>query len=420
MSDEQLARGGDVLISPGERAQLVAKKLGEAARRARFSTKNRPQIGGGNLRARRNARIFKIVAIASFFAIVAIPSVIVIAYYAFIASPQYTAEARFTVRGGMPPKLDGIGSLTGAPLGLIIQDTQIIINYMQSRTIVEQLDKSIGLRQLYADKNIDFLSRLSDKAKIEKATKYWKSMIDFSIQMPAGIVVFTVKAFSPDAAVRIADAALESSEMLVNQMNDQIINDTIALSQKERERAEVNLAASRANLEKTRNDEGMLSADKSAEALNSLITEVQGQLSTLRQQYDSQRKFVTENSPVIRNLEARIQAANEEIAKLKTHLTSVAGAPQTPNLAGSMSRLDYAILENQIAEKIYATSLALFEQARLASETKLMYINTFIKPVEAQEARYPHRLLNSIVFVIGALAAWGAVAGLTRYIIRKL
>src|SRR6195952_1682394 len=119
--------------------------------------------------------------------------------------------------------------------------------------------------------------------------------------MPAGIVVFTVKAFSPDDATRIADAALEASEILVNQMNDQMIKDTIDVSEKERQGAEANLATTRANLEKARNEEGMLSADKSADALNGLITQVRGELAKFQQDYDTQRRYVTDNSPVIRN-----------------------------------------------------------------------------------------------------------------------
>jgi capsule polysaccharide export protein KpsE/RkpR len=36
-------------------------------------------------------------------------------YYAFIASDQYLAEAKFTVSGGEPAKLDGVGAFLGIP-----------------------------------------------------------------------------------------------------------------------------------------------------------------------------------------------------------------------------------------------------------------------------------------------------------------
>ncbi len=332
------------------------------------------------------------------------------------------SEARFTVRGGMPPKLDGIGSLTGVPSILIIQDTQIIMNYIQSRSMVEQLEKSVGLRALYSAPSVDFVSRLKAKAKIEKFTRYWKSMVDLSVQMPSGIVVFTVKAYSPEDAARITDAALESSEILVNQMNDQMIADTLSVGEKERRRAEANVAATRAALERARNQEGTLSAEKSADAYGGLITSVRGDLAKMQQDYETQRRYVGTDSPVVRNLQAKISAANEEIAKLQANLTrdpdAAAGGGKT--LAGSLSRLEYATLENQIAEKMYASSLTLLEGARLASETKLMYINIFVRPVPAQEAKYPRRLLDIGLFLAAALALWGAVVGILGLIKNKL
>ena len=417
MSDQGLDGPLPAVFSPRQRAQLVAKALSEAARRARFSTKHRRNINAVGFRAQRGAKIVRLVKIVSFVCIVALPSLTVAAYYAFVASDQYTAEARFTVRGGLPPKLDGIGALTGAPPILIIQDTQIIMNFIQSRTMVEELDKAVGVRRLYEDASIDFVSRLKADAKIEKALRYWKSMVDLSVQMPSGIVVMTVNAFSPEDATRIADAAIEASEILVNRMNDKMIEDTVSASDHERQRAEASLARKRADLETARNQEGTLSADKSADAFAGLITSVRGELSKMQQDYDIQRHYVTEDSPTIRNLQAKITAANEEITRLQANLTRSDVAGGVKNLAGSMSKLEYAALETKIAEKIYASSLALLEHARLASETKLMYINTFVRPVPAQEAKYPHRLLNTALFAAAAFAVWGlilAILGMVR------
>ena len=80
-------------------------------------------------------------------------------------------------------------------------------------------------------------------------------------------------------------------------------------------------------------------------------------------------------------------------------------------ISGSMSRLDYAQLEDTIAEKIYATSLIAVEQAHVAGESKNMYVNTFVEPVAAQQAEYPERALNLILFLAATVALWGAVVG---------
>ena len=340
------------------------------------------------------------------------PSLVAAVYFLFVASDQYTAEARFTVRGGMPPSMDSVGTLTGAPPVLIVQDTQIIMNYLVSRGLVDALNKSVGLEHLYQDPNADWFSRLNRNPSIEKTVKYWKRHLDLSVQVPAGIVVMTVKAFSPDAAVKIADGALAASEALVNDINDKMRVDALSLAETERQRAQDNLARARAALENARNEEGILNANTASLAVTELMTQVQGTQLKLQQDYDSQRRFVRADAPQLKNLQTRIDAAKIEVGKLQNQMTQAASAVgKDTALSGSMSRLDYASLENVIAEKIYAGSLAALEHARLASETKLMYINTFVQPVAAQDPTYPKRPLDLLIVVVACAAAWGVVLG---------
>ncbi len=56
-------------------------------------------------------------------------------------------------------------------------------------------------------------------------------------------------------------------------------------------------------------------------------------------------------------------------------------------------------------------SLAALEQARLASESKLMYINTFVRPVAAQESDFPKRGLDLLIFTGAAVGAWLVMIG---------
>ena len=364
MSDEGVTQTPAVFSSK-ERAALVAKALSEAARRARFSTKRRRNLTASGFRARRGERVFKLFRLLSFIAVVVLPCLVGSGYLFFMASNQYVAEARFTVRGGMPPSMDSIGSLTGAPAVLIIQDTQIIMNYLVSRSLVESMNKSIDFENLYEKPWVDRFSRLEPNRSIEKVTAYWKRKLDLSVQMPAGIVVMTVKAFTADDAVTVADAALQASEKLVNDMNDQMRNDALSLAETERTRAQDNLAKARAALEKARNDEGMLSAEATSTGLMTLMTQVQGDQIKLQQDYDTQRRYVRADAPQLRSLQSKLDASKIEVAKLQRQMTDQKAVADGKGqaLSGSMSRLDYATLENTIAEKIYAGSLAALEHA---------------------------------------------------------
>ena len=412
MSDEIISQPPAVFSSK-ERAALVARALSEAARRARFSTKRRRSLTVGGVRQRRGARVLRLLRIWTFIGIVAVPSLIFAGYLYLVATPQYTAEARFTVRGGIPPAINNMGELSGAPTMLIVQDTQVLLQFILSRAMVEDLDRTIDYQSLFQDSAIDWLSRLQSHQAIEKVVDYWKKHVSLSVELPSGIVLLTVRAFSPEDAVKIANGVLEASEQLVNQMNDKMREDAVKLAQSERQKAETSLATTRANLERARNQEGVLSASEQSTSITKLVEKVQGERLKMQQDYDSQRRYVRADAPQLRNLQTKIDAAQTEIDALKAQVTtsptSTAGAK--PVLSGSMTRLDAANLENGIAEKIYGLSMAALEQARLASESKLMYINTFVQPVAAQQSEYPKRGLDLLIFAGAAIGIWLGVVG---------
>jgi capsular polysaccharide transport system permease protein len=396
-----------------ERARTLSQALADAARRARFSTRLRKNYIGGGFQARQGAAIIRFVILGSFGLMVILPSVLAMLYFGLIASDQYISEAKFTVSGGEAPKLDSIGALTGIPASAIIQDTQIVTNYIESRAAVEKLDLKINIRSLYSIPGADWFARFNPSKPIEKFVSYWKHMVDVSIKMPSGIVELKVRAFTPQESARIAQAILDISEQLINDMNIRMNQDAVASAEQQLDRASAHLLQTRVALENARNDEGILDASKAADALNGLITQTRGALLLLQQEYMSDRKYVLESAPQMRALKSRIDATATQINDLEAKLT---GTPKNvsvePNLAGSMTKFSELDLEQKIAERLYAGATASLELARATAERKAMYLNAFVRPVVPEEPQYPRRLLFSCLVLISSLAIWGICCGL--------
>lgn len=412
MTTEDLDAGRTVARSALERSQLVSRALTEAARRARFSTRGRRTLAGGGFYARRGERLMRFVAVVGFVVLVVVPNLVAAVYFGFIASDQYVSEARFALRGGTAPKLDTLGALTGFPSLEIVQDTQIVINYLQSRTIVETLQAEIDIVGMFSRPEVDYFSRLDPEKPIEKVLRYWKTMVDVTVQVPSGILTVYVRAFTPRDSLAITRAVLEASERLVNDMNDRMRKDALALTEVEQQRARDRLAQARAALEQARNEEGLLSAEKALDAQNTLIVGERTNLLRLQQEYETQRHYIGEAAPQQRALKKRIEAEQEQIARLEAQLTRrPEDEHETKVLSGSMTRLEYLDFERQIAEKAYASALSSHERARLASDTQLLYVNTFVRPMEAQQAKYPRRLLMIGIIVAASLAIWGVLMG---------
>ncbi len=396
-----------------EKARQVSVALSEAARKARFSTRSRKTLVSGGFQARRGAGLMSLFIWATFALIVVIPVVSASIYYGLLASDQYVAEARFTIMGGEVPSPDAIDKMTGIPAIAIIQDTQIVTNYIHSRAALEKLESRIGVRARYSRDDIDFVARFDPSKPIEKFVKYWDGMSSTSIGMPSGIVELKVRAFSASDAVDITRAILKISEDLINELNDRMNGDAVHAAEQELRNASNRLATARSALETARNEESILDATKSGDSLSMLVTQLKAALLQMQQDYETSRRTVSPSAPQMRAFQARIDATQTQIRELESRMTaSSQDTASGRTLSQSLTRFSRLELERQIAERLYASAAGALEIARMIAERKMMYLNTFVEPVAPQEARYPKRLLYSAVTLAGSLALWGALVGL--------
>ncbi|WP_375457561.1 lipopolysaccharide biosynthesis protein [uncultured Enterovirga sp.] len=402
-------------LSPQERAQRVSRQLAEAARVLRFTTGGRRGTGD-SLRARRGRLLVRVTNVVSFLALVAIPTLASLVYFSFLASDQYVAEARFAVRSGVTAGLDAFTALTGVPSVQIIQDTQVVTNYVESRALLDDLSGKLDLKAIYARPEADYFARLDPEEPIEKIVKYWKKMSYSSIHMPGGIVELQVRAFTPEEAVKVVDAVVAASEKLVNDMNERSRRDAVEQADRELRLAAQRLAAVRAELEIVRNQEGLLDASTEASKAGTVIGNVRTRLLEMQQQYDSVKGTVSPDAPQMRNLRLQIQAAERQLEQLQAELTRSKTAVEGPTLSASMTRLSAANLERQIAESQYGGATAALERARAASLSKQIYLTSFVRPVAAEEARYPRRAWNiGVTFAVG-LVSWLILCGLVSLV----
>ena len=147
----------------------------------------------------------------------------------------------------------------------------------------------------------------------------------YRLDVLSGIVDLKVRAFTPQDSARIASAILAISEQLINDMNTRMNRDAVANAEQQLDRASARLLKARVALETARNDEGLLDVNKTADALNGLITEMRGIKLQLEQQYNSQRSSVLESAPQMRALKSRIDATTAQIGELEAKLTKNTG-----------------------------------------------------------------------------------------------
>src|SRR5690606_34542875 len=250
------------------------------------------------LRPRLTDRLFTAaVVLVTLFGLV-LPNTLSLLYYGYFASDQYESETRFTVRSSTPALgKDQLAKVTGMPAAKIAQDTQIVLNFIKSREILDILrDRSIDLKRIFGNDAIDYWSRLPDDATSEELREYWDSMVTTTVSPSSGIVAVSVRAFSPEDAASLVEEIVKASEVVVNQVNDRIWKDVIATAEANLENAKLQLGNARKTVAEARNREGVLSVDGSSEIISTLIVTIETERLKLQQQYDSQVSIVSPDS----------------------------------------------------------------------------------------------------------------------------
>jgi capsular polysaccharide transport system permease protein len=336
-----------------------------------------------------------------------LPAALVIGYISFAMSDQYMSEARFAVRGGERVTADPIAAITGLSSFTQAQDSLIVFNYVKSRAIVEELDGTIRLRNMFSQRNIDWVSRFNVKAPIEDLVKYWRWKIKTSIEAPSGIITIQVTAFSPEDALKIANAVVSSSEQLINSMSARARQDAMAEAESELARSEKRLGDVRVELHNLRNAQSTLDPHRTAEGINKLIGELRLERARLEEEANSAiRSRINESAPQMQLLRTRIQVVGDQITDLERQLTSVTET-SAASISGKITRFDELELERQIAEKQYTLAVTAFERARMNAEHQKVYLMTFVNPLLPQDSAWPKRFWLSLAgFVTVAAVYW--------------
>lgn len=356
----------------------------------------------------------------SFVLFVLIPSLLGAFYYSFLASDRYVAGAGFAVRGmDASVSTDILSSFTGlASSGSTMSDSYILLKFLESRDLVEKLERTLPFREIYSTPKADFFSRLDPTLNIELVVEYWERRIHTSFDNASGIIIFEVEGFTPEDAERIAAAVLGFSKDLVNELSVQARRDTVAYAEGEVAHAEVRLIAAQEALRSFREEEKALDPAGAARIQVELIGELEKQLSEINARIAALKGVVADDSPAVRGLIRRAQALEQQISRQKEKAgTKNEQGKQGKSLTELLAAYEPLEVEREFAERAYASALTSLETARVEAGRQQRYLAVYSVPALPQHPLYPRRLLNIFLIFVGLAVLWG-IGALTVYSVR--
>lgn len=352
----------------------------------------------------------------SFFLMVIMPTIIGALYFAFIASPQYMSEFRFSVRPTDSAALSS--SSVAADTALAMSNSYIVADYALSRDAVEALEKAVGLREIYSRGSTDRLSRLPEDVSLERLVDYWHKRVSTSYDIMTGINTIEVTAFSPQDALKISTALRALCEKLVNDISEKARQSQMAFAKNELDRAEARLKDVRQRETELRSGQKSIDVRKEAEGKMLLNNKLRGDLSALEAQYSALSSDMDPTSPRLTVLKNQITAAKEQIEILQSQITDVdSSKPGALDDAQRVTKYDQLQTDVEITTKLYESSLTNYENARMRASNNQTYLATYVKPGLPQIASYPRTFVDTLLLFLSAFGAW-VVLTLVYYSVR--
>lgn len=360
------------------------------------------------------------IAWVAFVAFVVVPSILVAVYFAFLASDQYQAEARFVVRQGFQDNSSSASSLSsllavatsrgGASGGTSsTEDAHIVVSYIHSRSIVDDLQKSVNLREVFTRPEADFYARLKQDASAEDLLEYWNGMVKTHVENTSGIVTLEIRTFRPDDSVRVAKGVQDLSEKLVNAISNRARQDALNRAMEEVRRAQGIVIAALRDVERVQNEEGLIDPVQAATENGKILTRVLiDKLSTESQLFVAKQSLSPE-SPTVRQLQNRIESLTQQAANLRGQMAGTGSGPQR-NLAGSLVKYEEVAVKQKMAETLYGMAESGLDRARRTAEAQSVYLTVFVPPAIPEDSSYPRRFAFPILFAIACMVLWSIAA----------
>jgi capsular polysaccharide transport system permease protein len=348
----------------------------------------------------------------SFAALVVMPIAVAAAYYFAVAADQYVAEFRFTLNTADPPRLDPLSFLAAnATQSPAAMEAQILVQYMTSRAIVDEIGGSIDLRRLFAPPDADWWARLRRPATIEELVYYWRGQVDPSYDPANGTVTVRVRGFAPADALHLSQAIVAASEKLVNDLSQRARHDTLGHAETELAQAESRLKAVQGDIRAFRDREGLIDPARTAEGTGMLATRLRDDLVRANAELSTLKAYMRDDAPTVKVLKARIHSLEAQRRGLAQEMTDPDSA-RTDTLSSVLGSYEQLESERKFAEAAYQHALQSLDQARANADRQHVFIASFVPPSLPEESLYPRRWRSLGTIALIALALWG-IGGLT-------
>lgn len=343
----------------------------------------------------------------SFIFLVLFPTFAGIGYLYTRAADQYHSSAAFAIRSEeFANPLDALSAFTQTGASSA-PDAEILHDFIQSQTLVEQVDQSLDIRSIFNRPTGDPVFELGEDSSIEDLLDYWGRMVTVSIDSTTGVLEVEVRAFDPVDARRILSEIIQESSLLIDELSRIAREDAMKFTLEDLAQAEERLKRVRRLIRDFRTQYQIIDPETDVESQIGVVAALQADLAEALVDYETVRSYSGENDLRLPSLQRRIDAIRQQIAA-ERQVVSGEGEFARP-LSEIYGEYEELLVDLEFSERAYTAALAAEEQARFEARRKNRYLAVHVPPTLAEDSIYPDRELLALLIFVCSFAGWGVM-----------
>lgn len=335
-------------------------------------------------------------------------------YWSLWASDRYVSEANVVLQSAQGAPAAGGLNIASLLSGSSSNDLLMLRDHLRSVDMLKRLDAELDLRRHYADKKIDWFSRLeSAEVPLERLHRYYLKRVSVELDEYAHVLRVKVQAYDPQTARSIATLLLRAGEAHMNAMGQQLAAEQVKFIEVQVEDLNRRFMSAREALIAYQNEHGLISPTGTVESLSGIVAVLEGELAKMNARWSALAASQSERSPEMIRLRNEITAVRNQIKAERARM-----ATQSGNALNRLSA-DYETLRLQadFALEMYSSALAALENMRVEAARTLKQVSVLQQPTLPEYSTEPRRLYNITVFTILALLS-ALIAHLLAVIVR--
>jgi capsular polysaccharide transport system permease protein len=340
-----------------------------------------------------------------------LPTVLVLLYMIFVASPRYVSEFEITYQTYQPQQSLASGliqSLLGTSISNNVDFSALLYEFIRSEPLLRRLDSELHLREYYSSPKVDYISRMNPNATMSVFMRYYLWYVSVS-EGNGGYLTVDVQAFDPDYALKLAKAIVKAADEMVDAVTVRARQDEVRYAEAELRRTENRVRKARLAEDEFQNLHGDISPPTSASQLTGIVGTIEGSLAAARTQL-AMLLATAPHSPQVAATKAQIVALQGQLKNEQNRLTGNSGGKLYSKLLDEYSALQ---LEMDFAKNDYMSAQQGLSVARADAARQENYLIDFVPPSRPDKQNIEFAVVYSLTALVTSLVifAIGSLVG---------